>query len=27
MRALKLALDPQNIFSPGKILPAVQGLD
>jgi len=26
MRALKLALDPQNIFYPGKILPAVQGL-
>lgn len=26
MRALKPALDPQNIFYPGKILPAVQGL-
>jgi len=26
MRALKQALDPQNIFNPGKILPAVQDL-
>jgi FAD/FMN-containing dehydrogenase len=26
MRALKQAVDPQNIFNPGKILPAVQGL-
>jgi D-lactate dehydrogenase (cytochrome) len=23
MRALKQALDPQNVFNPGKILPAV----
>src|ERR1700726_2519959 len=26
MQALKQALDPQNIFNPGMILPAVQGL-
>jgi hypothetical protein len=26
IRALKQALDPQNVFNPGKILPAGQGI-